>query len=201
MSASIEVRHAVEADRPALAAMLARAFRDEGFVSWFVRHDQRRDQAFLRYFEINLQLSMPHGYVYTTTDFHSAALWVPPDKWQLGTWEQLKLLPAIIAITGLKQLLSRNLAVFNAEKLHPTEPHYYLLAVGTEPEFQGQGLGSAVIQPGLTLCDQEHMPAYLETPTQSLAETFYPRFGFEIMSTFKMPYNGPTIWRMWRKPQ
>ncbi len=201
MTSPIEVRHAVEADRSAIAAMLARAFRNEGFASWFVRHDQHRDKAFRRLFEVNLQLSMPYGHVYTTTDLHSAALWVPPNKWQLGSIEQFKLLPTVLAITGLKQAWSRNMAVFEAEKLHPQEPHYYLLAIGTEPDYQGHGLGSAVIQPGLDLCDQEHMPAYLETPTESLAESFYVRHGFETLSTFVMPYDGPKIWRMWREPQ
>ena len=37
------------------------------------------------------------------------------------------------------------------ESRHPREPHLYLAVVGVRPERQGQGLGSALLGPGLAL--------------------------------------------------
>ena len=45
---------------------------------------------------------------------------------------------------------------------HPEEPHWYLPFVGTRPDRQSRGLGSAVMRPVLDACDVAGLPAYLE---------------------------------------
>ena len=52
-------------------------------------------------------------------------------------------------------------AVQTMEKRHPKEPaHYYLPVLGVEPEFQGRGFGSALLQPVLARCDRDRVGAY-----------------------------------------
>lgn len=43
---------------------------------------------------------------------------------------------------------------------HPTEDHFYLYVLGTKPQFQGRGIGSALMQPVLEECDRRAIPAY-----------------------------------------
>jgi ribosomal protein S18 acetylase RimI-like enzyme len=54
----------------------------------------------------------------------------------------------------------------------------YLPTIGIEPHVHRMGLGSALIAEALRRCDQEHMPAYLESSNPANA-TFYRRLGFE----------------------
>ena len=85
------------------------------------------------------------------------------------------------------------------ERKHPQEPHHYLGAVGVEPAYQGQGLGSALMEHGLAQCDAEAMPAYLVS-SNFRNVPLYERHGFEIVEEIPLPSGGPTVWRMWRKP-
>ena len=60
---------------------------------------------------------------------------------------------------------------------HPHEPHWYLNVVSTMPANQGQGLGTAVLQPVLARCDADGTRAYLES-TNPRNHTLYHRHGF-----------------------
>jgi len=88
-----------------------------------------------------------------------AALWAPADAWAAPASELVRGLPfltwrrAPLVLYGLG----------NVERAHPHEPHYYLSVLGVDPGSQGRGVGSALLAPGLGLCDREGVPAYLET--------------------------------------
>ena len=45
-------------------------------------------------------------------------------------------------------------------------PHWYLVAVGTRPERQGQGLGSALLEVGTSQADAVGLPCYQEYPPE-----------------------------------
>jgi predicted N-acetyltransferase YhbS len=85
------------------------------------------------------------------------------------------------------------------ESGHPTTPHYYLDSLGVEPEWQGMGLGSALMRPVLERCDREAMPAYLNAGSPR-SRDLYMRHGFEVTEEFTLPDGGPPLWRMWRQP-
>ena len=61
----------------------------------------------------------------------------------------------------------------------PHEPHDYLPIVGTRPEQQGRGIGTALLGPVLERCDREQRPAYLEA-TSARNRTLYARLGFRV---------------------
>lgn len=81
--------------------------------------------------------------------------------------------------------------------LHPTEDHWYLLALGVRPDLQGRGLGSLMLAHTLAIADEQGLPAYLEA-TSARSRVLYARFGFEVVAEFA-PADGPTLWAM-RRP-
>jgi GNAT superfamily N-acetyltransferase len=86
------------------------------------------------------------------------------------------------------------------ESMHPHEPHWYLATLGTDPEMQGKGVGSALMRPALDHCDTEGWPAYLESSKERNVP-FYRRHGFEVVREVPLPGGGPKIWTMWREPR
>ena len=78
------------------------------------------------------------------------------------------------------------------ESGHPTVPHYYLDSLGVEPEWQGRGLGSALMQPVLARCDLERMPAYLNAGSPR-SRDLYLRHGFAVTEEFRLPEGSAAV--------
>ncbi len=82
---------------------------------------------------------------------------------------------------------------------HPSQPYWYLQAVGTVPEMQGKGRAAKLLQPILEICDKEKTGAYLES-TNPRNLSFYYRLGFEIQNELSLDSGKATLTCMWRDP-
>ena len=196
----VEVRKATAVDVVVIAAALARAFDDDPMTAWVFPDEATRRRHLARFFAAYLRkIVLRHDEVYTTPDDAGAALWEPPGCWQVGIRGQLRLLPAMVGLLGRRlPTVGRGWALI--ESRHPRQPaHWYLATLGTEPARQGHGVGSALMGPVLERCDQEGVPAYLESSKESNL-AFYARFGFEVTGEIDVP-DGPRLWPMWREPR
>lgn len=194
------VRKARADEAPSLARTLARAFHDDPAFRWMIEDGAVRRERAPRAFEVYLgRFWIQHDETYTTDSIAGVCVWEPPGTWKTPVLRQLAALPALLRATGL--LTTRVLrAVASMEANHPDEPHYYLPVVGVDPDWQGRGIGAAVMQPILQRCDSEGMPAYLEATTPR-NRALYERHGFAVTEEFKLAKVGPPLWRMWRAPQ
>lgn len=180
--------------------MLGRAFADDPVSNYMFAGPRRLERGLRSFFAHQLRYGyLPLGHVYTTEGCTGVALWAPPDRQQRPVAEVLRVLPTAPYIVsrrlrGALELLAR------VEKLHPTEPHWYLFTIGTEPKRQGQGIGSALLRTALQKVDEDAMPAYLESSKERNVP-LYARFGFEVIGEITPMSGSPTIWRMWREPR
>jgi ribosomal protein S18 acetylase RimI-like enzyme len=62
---------------------------------------------------------------------------------------------------------------------HPHEPHWYLAIIGVDAAHQGKGLGAKLLQGALKRCDEEGLPAYLESSNPANL-SLYERHGFRV---------------------
>jgi GNAT superfamily N-acetyltransferase len=193
------VAKATPQDAPALARTLARAFLDDPVNLWFLPREADRPRRTLRGFELFLRrITLPRDATYTVAGHAGVAMWLPPGRAQLGTVEQLRLLPAMARVYGRD--LARALRGMSAmEAAHPHEPHWYLWLLGVDPQRQGEGLGSRLLAEVLERCDRERVPAYLEATTPRNRD-LYLRHGFEDSGELRLPDDGPRLWPMWREP-
>jgi GNAT superfamily N-acetyltransferase len=176
-----DLRKLTEADVPQVSKALSRAFEDDPVMSWVFRRDAEREQTLERAFALFMRrIWLPQGECYGHERLFGAALWLPPGKWHLPIGQQLRLVPSMISVAG------RNL------------PRLFRV-LGIEPEFQGRGFGSALMQPVLSRCDQEGVPAYLESSKRRNV-ALYERHGFKVVEELPIASDGPPIWRMWREP-
>jgi GNAT superfamily N-acetyltransferase len=210
-------RRATPADIPELAAMLARAFADDPIAEWACPPDSLRGQMLERFHATRVRQLLAHQEIWITTERRSAALWAPPKRWRLTPLEDAQLGRGMLHPRLIWRLPLIAGGLYGIERKHPHAPaHWYLAVLGTDPSFQGQGLGSAVLAPVLEQCDSDGVaaypesskeeeprmqggtPAYLESSKESNI-SFYERFGFKVIGEYRLP-GGPKVWPMWRDP-
>jgi GNAT superfamily N-acetyltransferase len=195
-----KVRPATAADGPALTKMLVRAFDDDPVATFMFAGPRRRRWGLHSFFTSQLRHQyMPHSHVFTTEDLSGAALWGPPGRLRHPVLELLQLLPTAPFLASPHMINALTL-MFTVEGLHPTEPHWYLFTLGTAPERQGQGVGTALLRSQLAHIDREGEPAYLESSKERNVP-LYARFGFEVIDELPSKSGSPKIWRMWREPK
>jgi GNAT superfamily N-acetyltransferase len=188
------------AERPAVVDSLARAFYDDPIFNWILRDDARRLEQLRRAIRLfGERIWFEHDEVYTTDSVVGGACWLPPGKWRLPFFEELSLAPPLARIMGRDGLPRFLRAVRQSERRHPEKPHYYLAMIGVAPEWQGKGMGTALMRPALERCDREGTPAYLEA-SSNRSRVCYERSGFTVTEEVPLPGGGPSWWAMWREP-
>jgi GNAT superfamily N-acetyltransferase len=182
-----------------MASSLARAFHDDPVMQFLFPDEKSRPRRLTTFFRTAMKSQhLPHGTCYTNEDRSAAALWDPPGHWRMTGRQALVSLPGMLA--SLRFRIPTALRCLPAmERPHPRDPHFYLAVLGTRPDRQGHGLGSALMEPVLSRCDAEGIGAYLESSKESNVP-FYRRHGFEVVGDINLP-GGPTIWPMWRDPR
>ena len=196
MSRSDVVR-AERTDLPALTASLARAFVDDPVFNYLAPGGFDHGRAALAFRMLGLNM-LEHGEVWRTAGAEAAAYWAPPGKWRVPWTSIARTLP--ITVRAYRWKIPRALLFLSRiEKIHPSQPHYYLEVLGTDPVAQGRGLGASLLEPILARADAEGVGAYLES-SKDVNVPYYRRFGFEVVTEVRIP-NGPTVWPMWRDPR
>jgi ribosomal protein S18 acetylase RimI-like enzyme len=197
---SPKVEVAGPGDLAAVADALQDAFWNDPVMAWILRQESSRARRLAGLFSVQLKGHyLPMGTVWTTPDRTGAALWAPPGQAILPPATIVRYLPDLLRALGrytVRALRSLN----RVESLHPKEPHWYLGVLGTRTAAQGKGIGSALLAPVLERCDEEGVPAYLESSKHSNI-AFYRRHGFELTGEISLPSGGPTVWPMWRDPR
>jgi GNAT superfamily N-acetyltransferase len=199
-AAGSSVRPARGPDTAVLIDVLVRAFADDPVANFMFAGRRRRRRGLHSFFTSQLRRQyLPGGHVYTTEDLAGAAIWGAPDRHRNGLAELAQLLPTAPFLMSTRTARALRL-LFEVDALHPTEPHWYLATLGTDPDRQGQGVGTALLQPVLNRADEEGMPAYLESSKERNVP-FYSRFGFEVVEQLQSHAGNPPLWRMWREPR
>jgi len=194
------VRPVTGGDVSRVVDVLVRSFDDDPVSNFIFSGDRRRRGGLRSFFTASIRRQyLPHGRVTTTGDMAGAALWGPPWRPRNPWRELLQLAPTGPYIVGRRTVAGlRLLAAIDA--VHPREPHWYLCTLGTEPDRQGQGVGTSLLAEGLARVDEEGMPAYLESSKERNLP-LYARFGFEVVGEIRGPVGAPPMWRMWREPR
>ena len=194
-------RRATAADLRPAADTLTAAFSEDPVTSWLGRDDKRHvDGRRALFGHLVESLGLAGNELWLADDYSAVALWVPPARADLRIpiREELRLWCTMVRFMGLDGLWRARALRQVADEYHPKDkPHFYLMTLGVDPKFQGQGLGSAILAATLAHVDAQHLPAYLESSSPR-SVPLYRRHGFEVTSEFRPRSDGPPIWGMWR---
>jgi len=185
----------------AAATTLAVAFHDDPLFQLIQPDPARRRRTGTWFMGTAVKYGLQNGEVWSNDDASAVAVWFPPGKTDLSMVAFLRAgmirLPLEVGLRGSARVLKLMSAT---EPFHKQVkgPHWYLLAIGTLPERQGQGLGSALVKIGTDQADKAGVPCYLETATDADI-AFYSKRGFEVIGSTQA--EGHTLSGMVRKPQ
>ncbi len=185
------VRIASPEDRDAIADTLLLSFSTDPCVRYIFPTPQAFTANWPTFVLAMGGRGLEHGAGFITEDDAAAALWLPP-----GIEPDLETMLGLLASAPPEKLPVVAEVGEQIRSFHPQEPHWYLAAVGVDPARQGEGLGSALIKAGLRLCDEQGLPAYLESSNPRNVP-LYERHGFEVIGLVQ-PADYPPLYPMLR---
>lgn len=193
----LDVQATTDADLPEIVEVLTDAFADEEQFRWLQPDDATRRLLTRALFEGSARYLYParRGAMVAVADgvIVGCALWAAPGAWKARWWQQLRAAPAMLRAAAPKALRefgdrgTRLTSALNAA--HPTQPHWYLAALGIRPEWQGRGVGRLLLTAGQERCRKDGLPAYLEC--RDVLVPYYARFGFRPVVSVDVPAGSP----------
>jgi ribosomal protein S18 acetylase RimI-like enzyme len=191
------------------AKILARAFKNDPLhVAYFPNPSIRLEKNY-HLMKFSLRYCMRFGEVYTTSpNLEGLALWQFK-----GSKEEEQEKPRSFYVNWLSFRLEKALGEV-VEKVYSIydyilsiqyelvpSPHWYFFIIGIDPNFQGKGYASRLINPMLARIDKEQLGCYLDTNDENNV-AIYQHFGFKILKKYQIPETHIINWSMFReKPQ
>lgn len=197
----MSARHALAADLPAIERSLALAFDDDPMIHWVfadVPDAERLERTAAGFFRPSLAAGIIRGHLYTVGDGAGASLWAAPDVRIFRDDEGTAFAAAMIDQVG-HEAFGRLATIGElVASHHPHTPHFYLFILGAAE--QGRGHGAQLVAPVLDRCDEQGLPAYLES-SNARNLSFYERHGFRVVWEDRPGPDGPLFHGMWRDPR
>ncbi len=110
-----------------------------------------------------------------------------------------KTLERLAGVTAAEVNPATEVATVRSPGRRPSGPHLTLASLGVVQHRRGQGLGAALLAPGLDHADRDELPVWLETSAEPNVR-FYRRLGFAVTDVVDLPRGGPRTWLMLREP-
>lgn len=183
-------------DTPQLAGMIARAVDETDLARWLVPHDGRRVQLMRDYIQLQLEQTLRHhGWIDTTAELAGAALWTPPAP---ATRPAGSVADAeLVAITG--PYADRFRAWHQLYGAYHPAGHTQMRVLAVRSDWQGQGLGGALLAARHAAFDERGHAAYLVAPS-ARAYALFLRYGYRLLpgAPVPLPDRGPALYPMAR---
>jgi GNAT superfamily N-acetyltransferase len=164
-----------ESDRERALDTLVLAFAADPVERWLYPEPRQYLTCFPAFLAAFGGRAFAEGTVWSLPDFSAVAVWLPPSAGPDGD----AVVAALLDTVAREQHEDTLSVLRQMDDAHPRFPHWYLPWLGVDPALQGRGLGGGLIERCLRVVDEDHLPAYLETPSPRTIP-FYMRYGFEV---------------------
>jgi ribosomal protein S18 acetylase RimI-like enzyme len=178
--------------------VLARAFVDDPAWVWLIPDAAKRERLLPWLFRVGFDVTNADVYA-TPGRVLGAARWLSPGRPPMRVAATVKAIVAtpfkLGAATAPFLAYGRAVEQMRADTM--PGPHWYLAGIGVDPEAQRQGVGAALLEPGLRAAASAGLPAVLLTNNEANLH-FYESHGFAVEREGRTPEGGPRAWAMVR---
>ena len=181
---------------------LIRAFWNHPPLQYYFPDKAERERIAPYFFSVSVFNGIRYGEVHATSqDLEGIAVWLPSDNYPVTLWRLLRSVPLseILGFGIYRGSRMRGLGQYIDavhSRLAPFK-HWFLQAIGVDPQFQGRGYASKLLRPMLSRIDKEGLPCYLET-LEAQNVRLYEHFGFKVIEESNVPDTNLTNWAMLR---
>ena len=183
-------------DKQFIVDILCRAFDQSISVNYAMKQGKKRRRRIRKLMDYSFEMCWLYGEIYYASDRKGVALLFSPEQ-KKTTWRSVfRDISFILSAVSLKRTIKVVKREFMLMKYYP-EHLVYLWYLGVEPQSQGEGVGSKLLQEIMEMTDKRNLPIYLETSTL-INLAFYKRMHFEVFEQFNLSY---PLYMLKREPQ
>lgn len=176
-----EITVADKRDAQQAVSTLVMGFAGDPLVRWFFPAAEAYLNSAGGLFSAFGGVDLETTTIFSSKQFEGVALWHPP-----GTHVDEDAIGEKLVTSVSPEIQDEVFAVFEQmERYHPEGDIWYLPLIAVDPAHQGSGLGAALMKEALKRCDEDGLPAYLESSNQRNI-SLYQRHGFEIMGEIQV---------------
>ena len=205
MSVHTEIRGIRPDELDSTVAVLARAFHDDPGALIIEPDEALRPAALRALFAPVIRHAIPFGHVAVATRdgaIVGAATFLPPGH-DTPTDDELiaaGLLDAVAAVPAAAERMGPMVAFLEGQHAEAIDgPHWRLEFFGVDPELQGGGIGSRLIDTGHRRADAAGERVYLETFTRRNVDWYEAR-GYAVVVEGIVPATDVPVWGLIREP-
>lgn len=181
------MKKAAYGDKVLVKNILSKSFDKNQSVNYIAQQDELREKRIAALMDYSFEICYNYGDVYLSDDNKACALVLYPDRKKTtfkSVLEDIKLLFNCIGLSNIGKAMKREAAI---KKIQPNAPMYYLWFIGVDPDSQGTGIGTQLMNEVIEDSQVQSRPIYLETSTQRNLP-WYKKFGFDVYNDLDLSY-------------
>lgn len=181
------MKKATYGDKALVKNILSKSFDKNQSVNYIAQQDELREKRITALMDYSFEICYNYGNVYLSDDNKACVLVLYPDQKKTtfkSILEDVKLLFNCVGLSNIGKAMKREAAI---KQIQPDTPMYYLWFIGVEPDSQGTGIGTKLMNDVIEDSEAKSRSIFLETSTQRNLP-WYKKFGFDVYGDLDLSY-------------
>jgi GNAT superfamily N-acetyltransferase len=175
----MNIINAQRKDKTRVIEILSKSFQNDPQINYILGSNVNHNKKMKRLMAYSFEFGLANGKVEISEDKNSVAIWKSSNskKMTINLFYESILFFFAFGWIGIKRIsaMEKKIAAFYPDKTI----FNYLWILGTNPNEQGKGYGTAILSKAINNFEQNKVPIYLETSTDSNLY-YYQRKRFEL---------------------
>ena len=166
-------------DKTRIIEILCQSFQNDPQIDYILGSNGNKNKKLMRLMAYSFEFGLANGKVEISEDKNSVAIWKASNSknMTINLFYESMLFFFTFGRSGITRIsaMEKKIAAFYPDK---TIFNYFWI-LGTIPNEQGKGYGTAILSKAINKFEQDKVPLYLETSTDSNLK-YYQRKRFEL---------------------